>query len=367
MNRAFVFPIFPNKDQAILINKTFSDVRFTHNLMLSEILDYYDDTGKTKRITPAEYKKDFTFLKMIDSLALANEQLSIERSFRRYKSGKSGRPRFMSRKNERKSYTTNLVNNNIRIEGKHIILPKLGKVHIFQYREIPENYRLKSVTVSKSASGKYYVSILFEFEALTVMPKPIDPEKVLGVDFSMPDLYVTSEGERGKNPRYYRRREKKIARMKRALSRMVPGSNNYLKMKQRIASEYEHIAWQRKDFLHKLSRQLADTYDSVAIETINMHALAQALNFGKSVGDNGWGMLVRFLEYKLEEQGKRLIKVSRTYPSSKTCCECGAIKHDLKLSDRIFVCPFCGNTMDRDINAAINIKNEALRMLGLAK
>jgi len=251
------------------------------------------------------------------------------------------------------------VNNNIRIEGSCIVLPKLGKVRIKQHRDIPGNYKLKSVTVSQTASGKYHVSILFEYEAY-IQPKPIID--VIGLDFSMPELYIDSNGEKPNFPRYYRRALGKLARMQRVLSKMVKCSNNYYKQRRKIAQLHEHIANQRKDFLHKQSRQITNAYDCVAVENLNMRAMSQSLNFGKSVADNGWGMFVSFLDYKLRVEGKQLIRVDKWFPSSKTCSVCGAVKQELSISERKYICD-CGSTMDRDVNAAINIRNEAVRIL----
>ena len=200
-----------------------------------------------------------------------------------------------------------------------------------------------------------------EYES-DIQPRPVN--SIIGLDFSMSELYISNEGQKPEYPRYYRRAMAKLARMQRTLSKMKKYSNNYYRQKRKIARLHEHIANQRRDFLHKQSRQIANAYDCVAIEDLNMRAMSQALNFGKSVSDNGWGMFTSFLEYKLAEQGKRLVKVSRWFPSSKTCSVCGNVKKELSLSERTYFCE-CGNVLDRDVNAAINIKNEALRILSI--
>jgi len=331
--------------------------------MLGEKIGHYNECGNSLRVTPAKYKTEFEFLKEVDSLALANAQLNLEAAYKNFFRDKSiGFPKFKSRKSDRKSYSTNCVRNNIRFEGKHIRLPKLGNVRVKQHRPIPKNYTLKSVTVSQSASGNYHVSVLFEYET-NVRPKPIN--SVIGLDFSMPELYISSEGEKPDFPRYYRRALDKFARMQRALSKMQKYSNNYYKQKRKVAKFHEHIANQRKDFLHKQSRQIANAYDCVAVEDLNMKAMSQALKFGKSVSDNGWGMFTQMLNYKLARQGKGLIKVDKWFPSSKRCSVCGAVKRELSLSERIYICD-CGNALDRDVNAAINIRNEAMRILAAA-
>jgi putative transposase len=363
MNKALEFRLYPNREQQILIAKTFGCVRFVYNKMLGEKIEYYKEQGTSLLVTPAKYKTEFEFLKEVDSLALANTQLNLEAAYKNFFRDKSiGFPKFKSKHKDRKSYSTNCVNGNLRIDGKHLILPKLGKVRVKQHRAIPKHYKLKSATISQSPSGRYHVSILFAYET-TIEPKPIN--EVIGLDFSMAELYISSKGEKPNFPRYYRRALQKLARMQRALSKMVKYSNNYYKQKRKIAKFHERIANQRKNFLHKQSRQITNAYDCVAVEDLNMKALAQALNFGKSVSDNGWGMFTIFLGYKLTEQGKSLVKVNKWFPSSKTCSICGNVKQELSLSERTYLCD-CGNALDRDVNAAINIRDEAIRILSVA-
>ena len=362
-NIAYKFRLYPNKEQRELIAKTFGCVRFVYNKMLGEKIAYYNEHGKSLLVTPAKYKEEFEWLKEVDSLALANAQMNLETAYKNFFRDKSvGFPKFKSKKNDRKSYATNCINGNIRLKDGFIRLPKLGNVKVKQHREVPSHYKLKSVTVSRSASGKYYVSVLFEYE-INAQPKPV--ETIVGLDFSMSELYISSKGHKPEYPRFYRRSLTKLARMQRALSKMQKYSNNYYKQRRKISKLHEHIANQRKDFLHKQSRQITNGYDCVAIEDLNMKAMSKALNFGKSVHDNGWGMFVGFLSYKLAEQGKQLIKVDKWFPSSKTCSVCGTVKDELALSERIFICE-CGSILDRDTNAAINIENEALRILAIA-
>ena len=183
-----------------------------------------------------------------------------------------------------------------------------------QHRNIPDNYKLKAVTVSQNAGGKYFASILFEYEEEINMKKL---EGFIGLDFSMHELYVDSNGDCPQFPRYYRLSEKKLKREQRKLSKMVKGSKNREKQRVKVAKLHEKVANQRKDFLHKRSRQIANAYDGVCIENLDMQAMAQALNFGKSVSDNGWGMFTAFLQYKLEELGKRLVRIDKFFASSQ--------------------------------------------------
>jgi len=362
MNKAYKFRLYPNKEQKELIAKTFGCCRFVYNKMLGEKIDYYKETGTSLKVTPANYKAEYEWLKEVDSLALANEQWNLETAYKNFfRDQSTGFPKFKSKKNDKKSYTTNCVNHNIRLEEGRIRLPKLGKINIKQHRSIPTNYVLKSCTISQAASGKYYGSVLFEYDE-TIMPAEV--KTIIGLDFSMSELYISSEGESANYPRYYRCSLEKLKSMQRKLSKMERFSNNYYKQKRKIAILHEHIANQRKDFLHKQSRQIANANDLVGIEDLNMKAMQKALNFGKSVSDNAWGMFVSFLKYKLTERGKHLVKIDKWFPSSKTCSVCGVVKETLSLTERVYICD-CGNVVDRDINAAINIKHEAMRTFAL--
>ena len=367
MNRAMKFRIRPDKDQKELFEKTFGCCRFIYNRMLSDKMTA-EKTKSRVKLTPASYKKKYPWLKEVDSLALCNAQLDLETAYKNYHSRKdSGHPRYKSKHHSRKSYTTNVVNGNIRIEGKKIKLPKAGLVRIKVHREIPEGWILKAVTVVKEPTGKYYASLLFEVPESESQTKGMEKvteaegKKYLGIDYAMDCLAVLSDGTREDYPKFYRQTEEKLAREQRKLSHCIKGSNNYIKQKRKIAVIHEKVRDQRNDYLHKLSRRLADGYDVIGVEDINMRAMSQSLHFGKSVMDNGFGMLRGMLCYKLEEQGKELVKVDKFFPSSKRCSVCGQINKDLKLSDRIYVC-ICGNCMDRDVNAAINIRMEAMRL-----
>ena len=362
MNRAIKSRIYPNKEQCVLFEKTFGCCRFLYNRMLTDRMTG-EYMGEAVRRRPAMYKKEFPWLKEVDSLALANVQLDLESAYKKHNSDpKTGYPRYKSKHHSRRSYTTNVVNSNIRIEGKKIRLPKAGMVRIKVHRDIPEGWKLKSVTVSMEGSGKYYASLLFEVPERESQADGTEKEKeYLGIDFAMSGLAVFSDGTRAEYPGYYRMAEKKLAREQRKLSHCEKGSRNYEKQKRKVAVCHEKVKNQRRDFLHKLSRKLADKYDVIGLEDIDMKAMSRSLHFGKSVMDDGYGMFRNMLEYKLSEQGKELVKVDRFFPSSKKCSCCGEIKEDLKLSDRIYICG-CGNVMDRDVNAAINIKMEAMRL-----
>jgi len=230
-----------------------------------------------------------------------------------------------------------------------------------QHRSVPDDYKLKSVTVSQTPSGKYYASILFEYENQAQKQKP---KTFLGLDYSMHALYKDSNGNEPSYPRYYRQAEKKLAKEQRKLSKMQKGGNNRNKQRLKVAKLHEKVANQRKDFLHKQSRQIANAYDCVCIESLDMKAMSQSLHFGKSISDNGWGMFTTFLKYKLEDMGKQLVKVDKWFASSQTCHVCGYKNTVTKnMNIRAWDCPNCGTHHDRDENAAINIRDEGMRLV----
>ena len=366
-NKAYKFRLYPNMDQGSLIDKTIGCARFIYNQMLADKINHYKDTKLMLYNTPAQYKNEFEFLSEVDSLALANAQLNLQEAynnfFRRVKQGKKeiGFPKFKSKKKCNWSYTTNNQKDSIRIENTKIKLPKIGFIKVKLHRNIPEKHIIKSATISKTRTNKYYISILVEYE-IQVFIKDI--EKVVGLDFSMKELYVDSEGNSANFPRYFRLSQEKLAKEQRILSHRKYESKRYEKQKVKVAKVHERISNQRKDFLHKESKKLADIYDLICIEDLNIKAMSQCLNFGKSVSDNGWGFFTTVLQYKLEDQGKQLYKIDKWFPSSKMCNVCGSINDELTLADREWVCD-CGAKHNRDHNASINIRT--VGMTGIAQ
>ena len=352
-----------------LLAKTFGCVRMVYNHWLDRKIRQYEEnktnvtyTACAKEMAEMKKTEEYAFLREVDSISLQQSLRHLDTAFQNFfKQPKTGFPRFKSKKRNKNSYSTVCINSNITISNGYLKLPKIGQVRLKQHRDVPKEYRLRSVTVSQTSSGKYYASILFEYED-QVQEKEI--ETFLGLDFSMHGLYRDSNGNEPAYPRYYRKAEKKLAREQRRLSKMQKGSNNRRKQRMKVAKLHEKVCNQRKDFLHKQSRQIANAYDCVCIEDLDMKAMSRSLNFGKSVSDNGWGMFTTFLKYKLEEQGKKLVKVDRFFASSQTCCVCGYKNAKTKnLALREWDCPQCGTHHDRDVNAAINIRNEGMRLI----
>ena len=359
-NLAFRFRIYPNEVQTNLILQTFGCTRFVYNKILAKADEIYKLEGKSKIITPASLKTEFQFLKEVDSLALANAQMNVKTAFTNFFQKRTDFPKFKSKKTARKSYSTNSVNNSIRIESTFLRLPKLGLVKAKFHRDIPKNYTIKSATISQEPNGAFYVSILTEFQKV-IVPVPSD-NNIVGLDFSMKELFVSSDNQRADYPRFFRKLETKLAKAQRELSRKVKFSSNWNKAKLKVAKIHQSIKNSRKDFLHKLSKELVTKYNAIIIEDLNMKGMSGALNFGKSVADNGWGMFTTMLQYKAIFLGKQVIKIDKWFPSSKTCSCCGNIKDSLSLGERVYNCE-CGHTMDRDLNASINIREVGRTLL----
>ena len=374
MNSAIKYRLYPTSEQKIMFAKTFGCCRKVYNLMLSEKIESYKTTGKFVAVTPAKYKKDFPYLKEVDSLALANVQLNLQSAFRnhfdRNRRKKTGFPKFKSARHSRKSYTTNNQNGTVAIIGnRYIRLPKIGKVKAVIHRVPGTDWKLKSATVSCSSDDRYYVSVLFEYEN-SASTYVVDENNAIGMDYASDGLYVDDKGNIGTNHKFYRESHKKLAKEQRRLSRKKGSrkgedkSHNYLKQQRKVNRIYTHIANQRKDNLHKISAEIANQYDIVCVENLNMRNMSnRGFGNGKATLDNGYGMFLDMLEYKLANRGKYLVKVDKWYPSSQICHCCGKRHPEMKdLRIRTMRCE-CGYVMDRDRNAAMNIKKEGLRIM----
>lgn len=369
MHRAIKYRIYPTAAQAVLFAKTFGCCRKVYNLMLADKIRSYKDTRHFGKQTPAMYKTDYPYLKEVDSLALANVQLHLQQALKNCFDSKHCKfPVFKSAKHSRRSYTTNNQNGTVAVSDNTIKLPKAGFVKAVIHRKPDISWKIKSATVSQDSDGKYYASVLFEYD------NPITPcsmNTAIGFDYKSDGLYMDSNGNTGSCRKYYRESCKKLAREQRKLSRKQGSrkgeskSRNFLKQHRRVASIHKHIACQRLDHLHKLSAEIANQYDVVCVESLNMRAMSnKGFGNGKATMDNGYGMFLNMLGYKLADRGKYLVRVDKWFPSSQICSCCGNIQK-LSLADRIYKCS-CGYTVDRDINAARNILEEGLRILKAA-
>ena len=374
MNKAIKYRVYPTTEQSIMFAKTFGCCRKVYNLMLSDKIEGYKATGKFPTVTPAKYKNDYPYLREVDSLALANKQMDLQEAFRntfsKSRKKKNGFPKFKSAKHSRKSYTTNNQKGTVAIiDNKCIKLPKIGKVKAVIHRVPDDSWTIKSATVSQESDGKYYISVLFEFDN-AINLYVADKTNAIGLDYASDGLYVDSNGNTGTNHKYYRESHDKLAKAQRKLSRMQGSkkyevkSNNYIKQLRKVNKIHRHIANQRLDNLHKISTEIANSYDVVCVESLNMRSMANHdFGNGKATLDNGYGMFLSMLEYKLSDRNKYLIKVDKWFPSSQICHCCGMLHPEMKnLAIRKMTCD-CGLTISRDQNAAINILREGLRLL----
>lgn len=372
-NRAIRYRVYPTEKQQDILQQTFGCARLVFNETLLMHRGLYEAGMKTfSQMDMNNYcnrfmKENMPFLRNVDKFALTNSIYNAFAAFKNFFEGRNRYPRRKSRKDTSQSYTTNCTNNNIAIirhkkKSAFIKLPKLGNVPAVLHRLPKNNWVIKNATITKESGNRYYVSLLFELERKvpqnTALPTP---ENTLGLDYSSPEFYVDSNGNTAGVQHWYRLSQKRLAVEQRKLSHCTRGSHRYEKQKTKVNRLSGKIANQRKDFCHQKSRKIANSYAAVCVEDIDLRAMAQSLHFGKAVSDNGFGMFRNFLKYKLEEQGKHYIVIDKWYPSTKTCCHCGNVNPDVALGQKKWICPHCGVSIDRDHNAAINIRDEGIR------
>ena len=377
--KAYKFRLYLNEEQAVLLNKNIGCSRFIYNLMLQDKTTYYNECKKNIKLEVSYYKaiEGYEFLKEVDSLALANAKLNLDKAYNNFFSHKSKMPTF-HKKGRNDSYTTNNIISkknkaSIYIIDNKINLPKIGLVKLKLSRKI-DNGTIKNCTISKKA-GKFYISICVQIEPEIIEPiskEKVKQDKVLGLDYSSPKFFVDSNGNSPEIPRFFEKSQNKLAIEQQKLARKQKFSNGYFKQLLKVQKLHEHIANQRKDFLHKLSNQITNDYDVIVFEDIDLRELSNKdnkdkttgsrLNLGKRTLDNGFGMFRNFCEYKAERKGKIFIKIDKYFPSTKKCNNCGYVNHDITLQTKEWDCPSCHIHNLRDENAALNIKDEGYRL-----
>ena len=366
MLKSYRYRIYPNKEQEIQLAKTFGCCRFVYNQTLAYRKNTYEKEKKSitkidcNNYCNRELKNIYTWLKEVDKCALTNAIYNMDSAYQKFFKEHAGYPKFKSKHDSHKSYTTNFINGNITVDFDRgrIKLPKLKEIKAKIHRNFAG--QIKSATISKVPSGKYYVSILVETEH-----SPLEKTNgQIGLDLGIKDLCITSDGKKYENPKTIKKYEKKLIKLQRQLANKTKGSENYKKKRKQIALYYEKIKNTRKDYLHKISNEIINENQVIVSENLQIKNMVRNHNLAKSISDVSWYELTRQLEYKSKWNGRTYIKIDTFYASSQLCFSCGyknvKVK-DLKVRD--WICPVCNTKHDRDINAAKNILAEGLRQV----
>jgi putative transposase len=362
MLKAYKYRIYPNNEQKVLLSKTFGCCRWFYNYALNLTKETYKATGKGLSRNEIinklpELKKEYEWLSDAPSQALQQVALNLSSAFLNFFEKRAKFPKFKKKGNKQSVRFPQ----GIKLDGDYLTLPKLKKVYC-KVSRLPVG-KLKSVTVSITTSGKYFASCLYDDGV--DLPAPSSEGKAIGIDLGLTDFAITSDGSKYGNPKHYRKYEVKLAKKQKQLAKKQKGSNNRKRARITVAKVHEKITRSREDFLHKLSRKLVDKNQVIVVENLAVRNMVKNHKLAKSISDAGWGQFCTMLKYKAEWQGKTYIEVDRYFPSSKTCNCCLHQVDSLPLDLRSWQCPKCHTIHDRDINAAMNIRDEGLRLLAV--
>ena len=364
----YKFRLYPTLEQIEFLNQEIGNARFVYNYFLARAIDLYQNekinfsyNKLAKELT--KLKKKFEFLKLSNSQTLQQSLKNLEKAFKNFFENRNRFPKFKKKK-ETNSIKIPITNKNVKISELNskfslIKIPKLKSLIKFRkHRDILG--KIISISITKTSSGKFYLNILVR-KTIQTLPKT---GKYIGLDLGLNHFVILSDGTKINNPRIYRKRLKRLRKLQKSLSRKIKNSKNYLKAKAKLSKYHEKIVNLRNDFLHKISKSLVNDYDIICVEDLSIKNMIKNKYLSLSIADASWSKFLNFLEYKASWYGKKLIKIHKFFPSSKTCSRCSSVKSELKLSERIFRCTECGLEIDRDINASINILRQGLRQVG---
>ena len=368
MLKATKIRIYPTTEQAAFLNRQFGAVRFVYNTGLRIMSHRYQRHGQSlsakhdiKKLLPiAKTSRKYGWLKEADSMALQQSCINLDHAFQRFfdPKQKAGYPRFKSKRGKQSSYHCVGVKSG----DDWIKVPKLGPIKARVHRQVEG--KLKSITLTRTVTGKHYASLLYETDQVAPAPlKDVDAAKVVGLDMGLSHLAIDSAGRKIANPRFLKQAQKNLKRKQQALSRTKKGSRRRAKARLLVAKAHERVANARNDFQHKLSRQIVDDNQAVIVETLKVSNMMKNAKLAKHIGDASWHALITKLDYKAREQGKHLVKIDPWFASSKTCHVCQHKMDAMPLSVRSWECPACQTQHDRDINAALNIKQQGIIQL----
>jgi putative transposase len=361
--KAIKVRLYPTTEQQVALSRSFGCARWYWNYALHACTTHYQETGKTLKLAAykgmlPQLKKEFPWLKEdCYSAVLQCVAINLNKAYTNFLSRRARFPRFKSKQGKQSiQYPQNVT-----LKGDLLCVPKIGEIKAVFHREISGT--IKTVTISKTPSDKYFASILCETEG-SFNSSPGD--KTLGIDLGLKDFAIVHDGEqvvKYANPRHLKRHEKNLARKQQKLARKTKGSKTRERYRKFVAKVHERVSNTRQDFLHKLSRKLVDESQVIVVENLNVKGMVRNHKLSKTISDVGWGIFVNFLAYKLERSCGKMIEIDRFFPSSKKCSCCGHVMDELPLDIRQWDCPSCGTRHDRDSNAALNIRAEGIRIL----
>ena len=368
MIKGYKYKLIPNQEQSETLSKYFGCVRFIYNWGLEKKIDTYKESGKSisyvqlsRELTLLKQQKEFAWLKECSSDSLIQSLRNLETAFSKFFKKNAKYPKFKSKKHSIDSVKF-MQHVHFDFVNWTVKLPKIGKVDLCKSRAFNQTTcKQGTCTVSRDHCGTYWCVVTVD--DLQEMPSKaeISKDSSVGIDLGIKDYAILSDGRKFSNPKHLENTKKKLAHLQKIFARKEKGSKNYEKMKIKVAKCYRKISNKRNDYLHNLSSYLVNNYKTICLEDLNVKGMTKNHYLARAIQDASWGEFTRQLQYKSDWNGDNIIYIGRFEPSSKTCSVCGYKKEDLKLSDRSWVCPKCGTKHDRDINAAINIKEMALK------